>query len=95
LTRSDGIVVESHDTEDDRKKISFACDLISLLLNKPRISEGFGAFGGNHVMISAGGYFVLLCHLRKNSLKVKKGDTVKVGQQIAEVGNSGASIFRS
>jgi len=88
----DGIVVESHDTEDDRIKISFVYDLISLLINKPRISEGFGAFGGNHVMISAGRYFVLLCHLRKNSVKVKKGDTVKVGQQIAEVGNSGASI---
>jgi murein DD-endopeptidase MepM/ murein hydrolase activator NlpD len=88
----DGIVVESHDAEDDRIKISFIYDLISLLRNKPSVSDGFGAFGGNHIMISAGGYFVLLCHLRKNSVKVKEGETVQVGQQIAEVGNSGASI---
>jgi len=88
----EGSVVESHDAEDDRKKISFVYDLVSIFRNKPRVSDGFGAFGGNHVMIHSGEYFVLLCHLKKDSVKVKKGSIVKVGQQIAEVGNSGASI---
>jgi hypothetical protein len=42
----DGVVAASHDTEDDRKKISFAYDLISLMINKPKESDGFGPFGG-------------------------------------------------
>ncbi|MEW5757736.1 MAG: M23 family metallopeptidase [Pseudomonadota bacterium] len=88
----DGVVVESHDAEVDRKRISFAYDLVSLLLNKPEVANGFGAFGGNHVMIQAEGYFVLLCHLKKGSLIVKEGDQVTAGQKVGEVGNSGSSI---
>jgi murein DD-endopeptidase MepM/ murein hydrolase activator NlpD len=88
----DGIVVASHDTEDDRTKISFAYDLISLLINKPKVADGFGAFGGNHIMICAGEFHVLLCHLKKGSAKVKEGDAVNAGEQIGEVGNSGSSI---
>jgi len=88
----DGVVDQSHGTEIDRKKISFIYDLVSLLANKPKVSDGFGVFGGNHIMIRAGDVFVLLCHLRQGSLKVEKGDVVKAGQPLAEVGNSGSSI---
>jgi Peptidase family M23 len=88
----DGVIVASHDIEDDRKKISFVYDLFSLLINKPKVSDGFGAFGGNHIMIRAGDFYVLLCHLKKGSARVKQGDAVSVGQQIGEVGNSGSSI---
>jgi len=88
----DGVVVERHDTENDRKKISFVYDLLSLLVNKPKVSDGFGAFGGNYILIRAGDIFVLLCHLRHGSLRVRKGDVVRVGQRVGEVGNSGASI---
>jgi len=88
----DGIVVASHDVEGDRKKISFIYDLFTLLIKKPRVEDGFGAFGGNYIMIRAGEYYVLLCHLKKSSAKVKKGDIVSIGQHIGEVGNSGSSI---
>ncbi|MEJ2696956.1 MAG: M23 family metallopeptidase [Candidatus Sulfobium sp.] len=88
----DGVVVESHGTENDCKRISFIYDLFSLLINKPKVADGFGAFGGNHVMIRAEDIFVLLCHLRQGSLQVGKGDVVKVGRKIGEVGNSGSSI---
>lgn len=88
----DGVVVASHDTESDRKKISFVYDLVSLVIKKPKVQDGFGAFGGNHIMIRSGDIFVLLCHLKKGSSRVKKGDHVKVGQHIAEIGNSGSSI---
>ena len=88
----DGVVAESHDVEKDRMKISFIYDLFSLLINKPKVNEGFGAFGGNHIMIKAGEFYVLLCHLKNGSVNVKKGDIVKIGQQIAEAGNSGSSI---
>lgn len=85
----EGVVVASHDIEDDRKNISFVYDLVSLLTKKPKVADGFGAFGGNHIMIRADEYYVLLCHLKKGASRTKKGDTVKVGQQIGEVGNSG------
>ncbi len=88
----DGVVAASHDTEDDRKKISFAYVLISLMINKPKESDGFGPFGGNHILIHSGDVFVLLCHLKKASVCLKKGDTVTAGQQVGEVGNSGSSI---
>lgn len=88
----DGIVVDCIDGKTDRKKISFLYDLIKLRMNIPDVSEGFGAFGGNSIMIQAENVYVLLCHLRNGSLLVKKGDTVKVGQKIGEVGNSGNSI---
>jgi len=88
----DGVVVASHDSEKDRTKISFIYDLVSLLINKPNVSDGFGAFGGNHIMIRASDIFVLLCHLKQGSSRVREGDPVKVGQHIGEVGNSGSSI---
>ncbi len=47
---------------------------------------------GNGIFIEhAEGWSTQLCHLRKDSITVKKGDTVKVGQKIAEVGLSGVS----
>lgn len=47
---------------------------------------------GNYVMIKAKeGYIVFLAHLRNGSTKVKKGDLVKKGELIGNVGNSGNS----
>lgn len=87
-----GDVIQSHDGIPDRIRICFLYDLVRLLLNKPRESQGFGAFGGNHIMIQSGEVFVLLCHLKEASLRVKKGDRVTEGQEIAAAGNSGSSI---
>jgi len=45
---------------------------------------------GNNVVIDHGnGEFTMYAHLKRGSVKVKAGDTVKGGQQIAEVGNTG------
>ncbi len=44
---------------------------------------------GNHVFITSKDFGVLMGHLQKGSLLVKEGDTVKKGQPIAQVGNSG------
>lgn len=46
---------------------------------------------GNHVILRCGEVDVVLAHFRPQSLAVKTGTTVKVGDRIAEVGNSGAS----
>jgi hypothetical protein len=48
---------------------------------------------GNFVLIrTSNGYYVLLAHLRKNSIQVKVGDYIYAGQQLGEVGNSGYSF---
>ena len=92
LAPVDGVVVASHDGEADRAKISFVVDLVSLLVRRPKVSAGFGAFGGNHVMIRRDDCYVLLCHLRQGSISVACGEAVEAGQRLAEVGNSGSSI---
>jgi len=85
-------VVACHDAEQDRREISFARDLLTLLRHRPRVADGFRAFGGNHILLRAGDVYVLLCHLRQGSARVRAGDAVTVGQPLAEVGNSGASL---
>jgi len=46
---------------------------------------------GNYLVISCKGVEVLLAHLKQGSLLVSKGEVVKEGQPIAQVGNSGFS----
>jgi hypothetical protein len=49
---------------------------------------------GNVVVIGHGdGEFSVYSHLKHGSLTVKRGDQVKAGEKIAEVGNSGDSQF--
>jgi hypothetical protein len=47
--------------------------------------------GGNYVMLRCGNADIALAHFRPRSLSVQAGMDVKVGDRIAEVGNSGAS----
>ncbi len=45
---------------------------------------------GNHVVVDHGdGTFAAYAHLRQGSLQVAVGDHVEVGEQVAEVGNTG------
>lgn len=46
---------------------------------------------GNYVILRCGNTDVVLAHFRPQSLSVRAGMTVKAGDRIAEVGNSGAS----
>jgi hypothetical protein len=46
--------------------------------------------GGNEIFIEvAPKEFIRICHLKPNSVKVKEGDFVEQGQELASVGNSG------
>ncbi|MEV6012209.1 M23 family metallopeptidase [Streptomyces sp. NPDC051976] len=49
----------------------------------------YGPPEGNHLRIDTGHETVLLAHLKPGSLRVASGDTVRVGQHLADVGNSG------
>jgi hypothetical protein len=49
---------------------------------------------GNNIVIDHGnGEFSMLPHLKRGSIKVKAGEKVKAGQEIALCGNSGTSPF--
>jgi murein DD-endopeptidase MepM/ murein hydrolase activator NlpD len=61
--------------------------------NRPRIeSTNLQAPAGNHVLIDLGlEEFVLLAHLRQDSVRVKPGQAVKKGDLLGLCGNSGNS----
>jgi Peptidase family M23 len=47
---------------------------------------------GNHLVIDIGdGRYVLMAHLKRGSIDVEKGDRVRRGEPVAQVGNSGQS----
>jgi hypothetical protein len=88
----EGILTTIQNDVPDRFKLNLVKDLFNLIIRKPSIEDGFGAFGGNHVMIESGGSFVLLCHLKQGSIQGKVGDTINLHDKLGEVGNSGSSI---
>jgi hypothetical protein len=58
------------------------------------IRELLGPSGllGNHVVLDLGdGVYAAIAHLKRGSIKVRKGQVVRVGEQVAETGNSGNS----
>jgi len=49
---------------------------------------------GNYLVLDAGkGVYVLLAHLKKDSIAVKPGDTVRAGDTLAQAGNSGNTML--
>lgn len=55
----------------------------------PQVDEGYPV--GNHVLLRCGNYDILLPHFRQGSLRVAVADGLALGQQIAEIGDSGES----
>jgi hypothetical protein len=89
-----GTVVIAHDGEDDHQARRSQFALFFYMTGQAqRIRRGPGAIAGNHVVLALGdnGPFVLVAHLRKDSLRVGVGDWINVGQPIGQCGNSGNS----
>ena len=82
-----GVVVSVVDGEDDNdEREDFPRRSLVDSLRRP-----LWIFG-NHVVLEHEGVFVLLAHLQKGSLTVRRGDAVAEGQPIARAGNSGNSM---
>lgn len=85
---ADGIVVSVHNAQKDNTIIGTE----NLWTPGDVETEPMQGFG-NHVLIDHGqGEFSLLAHARAGSVNVRKGDRVRVGQVVAQVGNSGSSL---
>ena len=61
--------------------------------NKAMTPKTLSDFGGNQVMLEiAPKVYAVYAHLQPGSLRVKVGDTVKVGATLAKIGNTGPSL---
>lgn len=79
LSPSDGTVISISDGDADQSPSSET----SLPYKTP---------GGNHIVIETGtGEFLFLGHLQPGSIRVKAGEHVTTGQELALAGNSGQS----
>lgn len=64
-----------------------------MFLFPPRLADAdLRPLAGNHVIIQCGSSFVVLAHLRRDSVRVQSHARVEQGAQIGEVGNSGNSL---
>jgi hypothetical protein len=61
--------------------------------NKAMTPKTLSDFGGNQVMLEiAPEVYAVYAHLQPGSLRVKVGETVKVGATLAKIGNTGPSL---
>jgi hypothetical protein len=88
---ADGEVVRTRDWQPDaRAWLGRLGIVLFMLVAAVRELGGAGAVLGNHVVIRiAPGRYAVVAHLRRRSVRVRAGDRVSAGQQIAECGNTG------
>ncbi|MFJ3969553.1 M23 family metallopeptidase [Streptomyces parvus] len=94
LAVADGTVVTASDGQRDHLSRNSLPGLVYLMLIEGTVRSYLGArrIVGNHVILDLGdGTYAVYAHVRRGSLRVKAGDTVRAGQQIGGVGNSGNS----
>jgi hypothetical protein len=87
-----GVVVAVHDGEPDHQAFRGIPSIRYALTQQRRAAKGWPGLGGNHVIIEfRAGEFVALCHLQHGSIRVSAGQSVAVGDEIGQCGNSGNS----
>ncbi|SRR6266516_520578 len=99
MAAADGTVHEVRDGIDDTPMAQFADPDPTVMMKRlneyqTKLRQQFGARGtdGNYIIIDHGnGEYSVMAHLKKTSIRVKRGERVKQGQVIAQVGQSGLS----
>jgi hypothetical protein len=62
------------------------------LPNQKPLDPDTSHLAGNHVVLLCRGYSLVLGHMQPGSVTVRVGETVKVGQLLGRVGNSGSTM---
>ncbi|MCZ4510367.1 M23 family metallopeptidase [Streptomyces sp. ActVer] len=94
---ADATVVHASDWMRDHLSRNSLPALAYLMLIEGAVREISGArwIVGNHVVLDLGdgvyAMYAMYAHVRRGSLRIKPGDRVRAGQQIARCGNSGNS----
>lgn len=99
LASADGTVYEVRDGIEDTPMAQFADSDPSVVVKRMteyqtslRRQHGARGSDGNYIILDHGNNeFSVMVHLKKNSIRVKRGERVKQGQVIAQVGQSGLS----
>ncbi|GAA2089041.1 M23 family metallopeptidase [Actinomadura alba] len=93
LAPADGVVVRVHQRERDHWSRNSWPGLVYVLVEGMlRELTGPSRILGNHVILDLGdGVYAAMAHLRRKSVRVRKGQRVTAGEQLAECGNSGNS----
>lgn len=89
-----GTVVESLDGHPERDPVNIFHDVSVALKNAATFDaekDNLQEVGGNFVIIQGDEVCTLLAHMKKDSIKVSKGDIIKSGDLIGNVGHSGNS----
>ncbi len=89
-----GTVVRVHDRRRDHRARSGWASVLYLLVVEGFVRQVAGTrwLLGNHVVVATDdGTHAVLAHLRRGSIRVRRGDPVRAGEPIAECGNSGNS----
>ncbi|MFD6279994.1 M23 family metallopeptidase [Streptomyces sp. NPDC060209] len=91
---ADGTVVHVSDGQRDHLSRNSGPALAYLMAVEALVRDMAGArrIVGNHIVLDIGdGAYAAYAHVRRGSLQVKAGDTVREGQVLARCGNSGNS----
>lgn len=98
LAPAAGTVVSAHDGEVDHVARRSQLALVPYALTQAALTQaarargGAGALAGNHLVLALdGGAHVVLAHLLAGSTRVRAGEPVVAGQELAACGNSGNS----
>jgi hypothetical protein len=92
-----GTIAAACDGWPERNPVHVLRDLAVVLKNgltfDPAGAGGLAQVLGNHVVLRLSGkdVYALIAHARTGSVRVRTGDEVQLGQQLAEVGHSGNS----
>lgn len=91
----DGEVIEAEDGVKERDPVHFFRDIAIALKNgiffKEKSNPDLKPVIGNYIILKGAQCYAFFAHGRTGSIRVKAGDKVTTGQQLAEVGHSGNS----
>jgi len=92
----DGIVVQAEDGYEERERTNLLSDLSSAYKNAHYFDpsrDDVRSVAGNYIIMECGdNVYAALVHLQTGSIQVTVGQSVKKGEAIARVGNSGNSL---
>lgn len=92
LAPASGVVVAVHDGEPDHDTFRGLPSVGYALTQRRRAADGWAGPAGNHIVIEVNaGVVVAVCHLRRGSITVIRGQTIATGSPLGECGNSGNS----
>ena len=88
-----GTVIDVGGDLPDRESLNLILDLGRMLTSRPDLSsDDVEPFAGNYIIIDASSFYVFVAHLRSKSIRVQVGESVRAGQALGEVGNSGFTL---